>query len=676
MIKPLGKFLSASIHFLFWMLILGIGLLILLLGWLAYGIPGSWIQQYLDNALPADQGKISMGWVAYRPGQGLVVNDLVWKDAQTHRTLLRVPEMKVKLSLLNFEPFSQRIKTIEINDPYVAQIVYSNSFVDPRDRYQPRPEPFDFSSLDITFAPIDVIIRNGSILDVPIGTLTATCEAKGDAVYVTDVRVEGQKNEILVGHATVLFEERYIDFHLSGTTHHTNLNGVYRALNFPLIETYNNQFHLNTPSYGDANIRIGLDKYENIFDLDVRSSILASGDYCGIPFDEASAHIVAHGIWDTRTEIKDIVVRREGDVIATGGLKFDLPANTFSFHADATGLSPVACYQLINMPFTEVLPPIFCTKKPTVSISGVLPLLTPQLPSTIVLNKSSFKSNGPCSLYGEYHLEDVEMSFSMQNGRFNISDIVIKTGENAKEIVNGSLEISIPDIDQYVDIYGDFKTKKVSLKNISKKFVEKLGEDATCMGSGEVYCRTDATFLSTLWANFDVHVHGKKLTRFNIFSVITDFLANNIPGIKSITDSNDFYAKGTIRNGVVDIERARLEGSLLSIEGPVQYNLVSEEIKASLIVGVFNEDSYMGMATRTFLLPIATVMWQVHLSGPIDDPKWELQTIVGTMRDFLIGRKARSQQLKDEASKVLNDRSRHEDAHESGAFTDLFFGEE
>lgn len=673
--RYLKQFIAKTVHYLCWTIFLFLLLIVILFTWLAYGIPGEWLQRYIDTYVPASMGKVSVGSVSFRLGKGLIVEDFKWMNPQTGDKLLSFSTLTTKVSLFNFEPLSQRIKHVTIDNLYVAQIVYTNSFVDPRDRYQPRSESFDFSEIDFTLAPFTIEVRYPDVLDITAERLTATCEVKNQCVYVTDIYVAVEKNSTVKGEVIVDFKGGYIDLELAGTANHTKLNGIYRALDFELLETYSDYFHIHAPSYGDAKIRIGLDKYENIFELDLDATVLVPGDFCGVHFDEGVGHIAVQGIWDTRTEITDVTVRREGEVVAKGEIFFNCISDRFSFDAEATGLQPQECYKIINLPFIEVLPPITCEQNPTIKIKGELPLLTPQRPDNVVLREGYFKSNGPCSIYGDYRVESAEMTFGMLRGAFVIPELYVTVGENQEEHLEGILEVHVPNHGEYVDIYTEFATDGLSLKKISSTFSEMLGDDAACVGVGELYCRTDETFLSTLWANFDMKINGKKLTRFNVFSIITDFMANNIPGISSITDANEFYAQGIIRNGVVDIDRARLEGSLFSIEGPVRYNFLNEEIKASLIVGIFNEDSLIGKTTRMFFLPLARTMWQVHISGTISDPKWNLQTIVGSMKNFVTGDKGKLKELKNDASKVHDDRSKNEDENTDGAFTDIFFGE-
>jgi hypothetical protein len=668
------KVFGQIVHGLCWTMLLFLAFGVALFVWLSYGLPGAWMQSFFDTFVPREVGTISIDWVAYRPGQGLVVEGFHWQDATQARTLAQCKKAKIKFSLLNTKPFSKRLKSVVLEDLYVAPIDPSEALDDPRERYQPHLPAPDFSALSLDISPFKLLLERPSVLNIKAQRVTANCKAKGPCIYVSDIVTTIDSKATVKGTVTVDFSHRWIDLYLKGQAYHHQLNGIYLALSQPLIATYNNKFHLLAPAFGEAKIRVGLDKYEDIFDLALQITVPTEGDYNGVKFDEATGRIEVHGIWDTRTEISDIIARRRGHVVARGGLTFDCAADRFSFQAEAEGLQPEDYYRLIDLPFTKVLPPVICEGQATLSVVGALPLLSPQRVETVVLKDGHFRSHGPCTVYGDYQLADARMDFAMQEGVFEISSFEADVGPQREEHLQATLKVMPLDSGKAVDIHVKGATDGLSMKYISPRLVEKLGDDASCSGAGELYCRTDETLLSTLWANFDGKVTGTKLTRFNFFSVLTDFMANHIPGIASMTDVDELYAKGTIRNGVVDLHQLRLEGSLLSIEGLGRYNLVSEEIKASLIVGFINEDSYLGKATRVFLLPVARAMWQVHIGGTRKEPTWQLQTIVGTMKNLVTGEDSQLDLLRKEAEKVQDERSENESEQEDGAFTDLFFG--
>lgn len=675
MTRRLQEWLLHLIHALCWCVLVCFVAVICGIFWLAYGIPGEWLQRYIDDAVPADVARVSVGRVAYRPGQGIILNDVVVASPEDGHAYVRFSRAKIHFSLLNFKPLSERLKRVEVDDLYVAQLVYDNDHSDPRQRFKPRPPRMDFSAFDLDLAPFEIVANRPDVLDIKGERVTARCFARDKHIYVTDIVGNVAHDSKVTGAVTINFPGRYVDILLLGTAYHSTIHGIYRALDFPLIEDYSSNFTLSAPAYGDAKIRVGLDKYDNLFTLDLGLVVSHPGDYCGVTFDEASGHIAINGVWDTITTINDIIARREGEIVAQGSLRFDCPANRFSFTASSTGLQPRECLDLVDMPFTDVLPPIECDLLPALELSGELPLLTPQRPKDVILRDGYFKSNGPCTLYDDYRIAHAELSFSMLSGTFLISEMYVDIGAEREDHVEATVEVIIPNEGEYVDIYADLSTTGVTLKNVRPKIAELLGDDAACIGVAELYCRTDETFLPTLWANFDMKVEGEKLARFNFFSIVTDFLANNIPGITALTDADEFYAKGSIRNGKIDIERARLEGSLFSIEGPVHYNLLTKAINASLVVGIFNEDSYLGMATRTLFLPLARAMWQVHIGGTSDNPTWRLQTIVGTMKNLVIGGANKLDTLTREALKEQDDRSKNEGENNDGAFTDIFLGE-
>lgn len=673
--QQLKKVLRRTFHVLCWtLLVLFIGCVILI-GWAAYGVPGHWVEDYINDQLPEDFGYATIDWIAYRPGRGFVVEKFTLHEKETERILVRFSKAKIDFALFNFKPISKRIEAVDIEDFYAAQLEYKDKFDDPRERYQPRFEFFDFKSLNFYCDPFPVTLKRVHILDMSAEEIRATVHANGQKLFIKQLETRVDSSSQLKGDVVFDFKQQWMDVSLSGELHHTNVLGIYRAIDFPLLEEYSNKFRINRNLLAHLEMRVGLDKYDNLFSMKLKLDVPTAGAYCGVPFDEASCVITSDGVWDTITEISDLTIMRNGRQVASGQLCFSCPANAFSFEVETTGIQLNESLQLLEMEFTKSIPPMECERPPEFRLSGRLPLLTTPSVNDVVIENGTFKSNGKFSIYNDYHVNSIVTDFSMVNGTFKLSNLYAEVGETQKEMLLGGAKIIIPENGEYVDIWVDFATSGLALKDISEKWSTLFGEDAMCEGVGEVYCRTDEKLLETLWANFDLKVTGKKLARLPYFSILTDWLANNIITVSNITDVNEIHAKGHIRNGIINIERARVEGSLLSIEGPVQYNLLNEETKASLIVGFINEDSYLGKFTHHTFLPIARTMWQVHVSGKGNDFEFDHQTILGAVTNFVTGNQGQLSTLQKETIRLQDERSSNEEKNDVEPFTNLFYEE-
>ena len=64
------------------------------------------------------------------------------------------------------------------------------------------------------------------------------------------------------------------------------------------------------------------------------------------------------------------------------------------------------------------------------------------------------------------------------------------------------------------------------------------------------------------------------------------------------------------------------------IEGPVTYDLPKDYLEAMVIAGVFKKDTLIGSLTRWATVPVTKLLWQLHVTGPINNPKWQNRTIV------------------------------------------------
>jgi hypothetical protein len=151
-----------------------------------------------------------------------------------------------------------------------------------------------------------------------------------------------------------------------------------------------------------------------------------------------------------------------------------------------------------------------------------------------------------------------------------------------------------------------------------------------CVATGEVdlSVRTDKTFKESLQANFDLVVDGGLIGRIPLFAGFTDIMAENIPGISTLTDTSVVKLQGSATNGHFAIPHFSLSGGLFMIEGPVTYDLPKDYLEAMVIAGVFKKDTLIGSLTRWATVPVTKLLWQLHVTGPINNPKWQNRTIV------------------------------------------------
>lgn len=633
MAARLPPLLLKAAHALLWLLAAVALVVALALCALAYGVPGAWLQPRLDALVPEKVGRLTLRHAAFRPGAGLVLEGVALRDAEDGRVLASLGRGAFAFRLWGGGGVAERLRAVTLEKLFVAQIARSGESPEA----EPPPEartPFpDLSAFPLPqLRGVRLRLTEPDVLEVRVREVTAILETTpdGGGLRFRDIRgtIAGE-DEHAEADVTLDVHGGTVTAAIRGFIIQTRLNGIYRALDFPIIERYSDKFTLRAPAWADCAFTVGLDKYRNIFDLRVDIVSRDGGAYCGVPFDEAQGTIRCRGVWDAVTEIGPIVVRRGGKVAATGTLRFDCPNDRFAFAAEGNGLQPAEALRLIDMPFTEAIPPMHCTEPPALSIRGNIPLMSEQTPAGVVLQGHFSAPEG--GRFERVPLASAEAGFAMTNGVFTLSDL--RLGLPHGGTLQGTADIAVPPTAEYTDITTDFRAADASLADLLTPFGLNTLTNCVANGSVSLRCRTDATFATSLQSIFDLTVNGGLIGRLPLFAGLTDLVADAVPGVSSLTDASTVRLQGIAKDGVFSVPDFSLTGDLFSIEGPVSYDLPKDQVEALVIAGVFKRDTLMGTLTRWAAVPFTRLVWQIHVSGPLAEPKWHVLTFVEKLWD-------------------------------------------
>lgn len=624
----LSHFLIRLVHALCWVVALLLLLSSIGMCLLAYGFDGSHLQPLFDKAIPKETGKLTIEHIAYWPGRGIMLKDVVFRNSEG-KLIARCSRSIIGVRILTRDAWQDRITALQLDDLFVAQIQHDPD--EPPDTLTDERPPYpDLSGIRLPyFDHIPLVLNNPDVLEVRLNRITGILTTNGGTLHFRDLKgeVDGVDQRVDAS-IDVNVHGGTVTAHIRGFIIQTRLNGIYRALDFPIIERYSNKFTLEKPAWADCTFTVGFDKYRNIFDLKVQISA-KKGDYCGVWFDEAIGTIHCRGIWDAVTTIDPIIARRNGAIVAKGKLRFDCPKDRFFFEADGSGLSPKEALQLIDMPFTEAIPPMTAERAPEIRIRGDIPLLTEQTPAKVNLT-GYIRSNAPYT-FDNLRLSTVDTDLAMQNGIFHLKDLnaVCPLGG----VIKGDVDIAIPNEATYTDVTAAVALKDVSLADLLQPF--NMNTLTNCVTSGDVTLalRTDKTCKESLDADFDVVIEGGLIGRVPLFAGFTDLMADYVPGVSTITDTSVAKVKGTATKGVITIPHFTLSGNLFMIEGPVEYNLPKDHLQAKIIAGIFKKDTFIGSLTRWATVPVTKLLWELEVTGPIASPKWNNITIVEKIWD-------------------------------------------
>lgn len=626
--------LFALAHGLLWLAGVAVLLVGLALCVAAYGLPGAWFQGALDAAIPADWGRLTVGRVAWRPGAGLVLERVAFR-APDGRLLGGFARGAFGLRLRGGGPWAERLTAAEIDGLHVAQIAYGPE-EEGGDGEGGEPFP-DLSGVPVpTLRGVRLRLADPDIVEIRARTLTGTLDAGDGALRFRNLvaDVDGSGDQRVEADVTIDIHDAKASASIRGFLIQTRLDGLWRAINCPVIGRYCDHFALAGPAWGDCAFTVGFDLARDLLDLRLDLVSTEGGTYRGIPFDEAQTTIRCRSIWDTVAEIGPVVIRRGGKVAATADLRLDYPADRLSFRARATGLTPAECLGIIDGELAADLPSILCTDFPSVTVAGHIPLSGDEtLPSQVVLEGEASAPGG--ALIEGLPTASASARFAMTNGVFALRDVALALPHGGA--VSGALAFDIPDRAPHAELSAALRLREASLADLLAPLGSETLTNCFATGFVDLRGRLGPDFPSTLQAEYDLTVDGGLIRRLPLFAGLTDLLAEHVPGVSAVTDSSTARLVGTADHGIFAIPDFSLDGDLLAIEGPATYDLPNDALSAEVIAGNFRRGTLMGTLTRWVTVPVNRFLWRVKVAGPLAAPTWSLSTVLGRWWEKALG---------------------------------------
>ncbi len=614
----LFKGLFRLLHSITVLLSIGFVLLVIVLMLAAYGIPGEWVIARLpinpDYTLRCER-------IAFTLSRGIILERVTLHQTADNDLLASFNQAAIGFRLNRPTPdWLSHIRAIEVHNLYVRQLHYipgtPGATLD-----APMPFP-DLSTIDIPqLRNVHVELHHVDALDVRIRHVVANLYTNEGRIHFDAIKgIVINEDEQIEGKVTLDIHDAKAVVNLHGTLYPDRVHGVYRALDFPLLEAYSSNFRLNAPAWANCTFSVGFNKWRDHFIFDIDLHARQGGTYCGVPFDSAEGHIACRGVFTTVTTIDPIVFRRNGYPDTTGSMVFDCPKDRFSFRAEGSSLTPSECFRIIDMPFTEAIPEIKTTKPPTLTLSGNIPFLSEQAPEFVVLD-ANIVANAPLSI-ATLSLNAIETKMSMRDGTLSFDDITAKLQSGGT--LTGNAKLTIPHEAEYVDVAIEGTLEQVHLNDFfdTPASEEDALQTAVASGNVKLFCRTDDTLKQSIRGDYDLTIVSDCFQRLPLFAGLTDIIADNIPGVSALTDTSEIKLVGTADKGLFTVPNFILTSTLIVIEGKASYDLPKDNLDARLVLGIFRSDGVMGTFSRWITAPVSRLMLEIAVKGSLSAPDW------------------------------------------------------
>jgi hypothetical protein len=621
LLKCIGLLIKA----LFWLLILlGVGVAVCLYI-LEQGVPDTYVQRVAEK-LSDENFACRIEGMTFSLKDGLTVRHVKYfKKRTTEEPLFSLDELNAELTIFSRAPLHQRLKRVTLRSFEFPLL--------PKCTKPPgsKPEPFPDIILPV-FPPFELVLENPNILGIRLQKLTATLSTEEQLLSVQELKglwPDKPTELTLAGGATLDLSKKRLVGAVAGQvypTHITPLLSQFRGARGAVkqIECFQ---QLERPLRVGYQVDLDLDVLDYAMFLDIDGGACT---YRGVPVQFLKSDIK---ITDTNNlVIVDINIHEAAT--HTGELKGRLvytdDTDALEIEAETT-VNKEELLSIINVLNKGELSAIRCDSGLRVSAKGVVtvnsknPCTTNDLHIALSFDKGSILRIPVAKTSTDLHLNNF-------SAHCNNLKAEIANGGTA----TGYFQAHFPD---YVASNTTFVTKlnadKADLANILSIANPTNTYPGKLSGTIHLNGPLSGDILSGLQGEGAFEMTDGIFARIPLFSGLTEWLANNIPGVGTLVNQSSGSLSFTMTNGVATTQDMIVEGSIFSIAGKGSLTLPSDKLDMSVKVNIFKERTFAGTISRVVAFPFTRMLLDFHLGGSTKAPVWSYVTILEKITDFL-----------------------------------------
>jgi hypothetical protein len=620
------KIIGLLIKTLFWLFIL----LLLAAGVCLYileqGVPEPFVQR-LAEKLSSDDLVCRIERVNFSLRSGLTVRNIkLFRKRTTGETLLSIDKATAEFAIFTCAPLNERLKRLTIKS-------FDFPMLPKRKPKQPDEKPTPFPEINLpSISPFELVLDNPNILGIRAEKVTATITAEHPTLSVSNLKSvwpDKPKALTVAGFTTIDVQQKRLVGKVTGQAfpgHITPLLSQLRGARNAVkqIECFQN---IAQPMNATYSVDLDLDKLDYAMAIDVDAG---PSTYRDVPIRFVKGAI---GITDTNNlVIVDIHILDGATHTGTlkGRLVYNDDTDALSIDADTTVVKD-ELLAIINVLNHGELHAIACDSGLRVAAKGVVtvnssnPLTTNDLHVAISFDKGSIlripvgKTSTDLHLYG-YSALCNSIQASIANGG----------------TATGYFNAYFPD---YCATNTTFVTTLTADKADFSDILRIASTTNTYPGklTGKIQLSgpLSGDILSSLNGEGRLELTDGLFARIPLFSGLTDWLANNIPGVGTLVNQSSGNLSFVMTNGLVRTHDLVIEGNIFSIAGTGTYFLPKDALDVSIKVNIFKERTFAGQISRIVAFPFTRMLLDFHLGGTTKQPIWSYVTILERITDSL-----------------------------------------
>jgi hypothetical protein len=622
LLKIIGLLIK-TLFWLFLLLILAAGVCLYIL---EQGVPEPFVQRLADK-LSSDELVCRIERVNFSLRSGLTIRNIkLFRKRTTGETLLSIDKATAEFAIFTLAPMSERLKRITIKS-------FDFPLLPKRKPKEPGEKPTPFPEINLpSISPFELVLDNPNILGIRAEKVTATITAEHPTLSVSNLKSvwpDKPKALTVAGFTTIDVQQKRLIGKVTGQAfpgHITPLLSQLRGARNAVkqIDCFQN---IAQPMNATYTVDLDLDKLDYAMSIDVESG---PSTYRDVPVRFVKGAI---GITDTNNLVI-VDIRIIDGATHTGTMKGRLvytdDTDALSIDAETTVVKD-ELLSIINVLNHGELHAITCDGGLRVAAKGVVtvnssnPLTTNDLHVAISFDKGTILRIPVGKTSTDLHLYAYSASC-------NTIQATIANGGTA----TGYFNAYFPD---YSATNTTFVTKltadKADFANIlcitstTNTYPGKLSGTIQLSGplSGDI--------LSSLNGEGRLELTDGLFARIPLFSGLTDWLANNIPGVGTLVNQSSGNLSFVMTNGLARTQDLVIEGSIFSIAGTGTYLLPKDALDVSIKVNIFKERSFAGQISRIVAFPFTRMLLDFHLGGTTRLPIWSYVSILERITDSL-----------------------------------------
>jgi hypothetical protein len=619
-LKCIGMLIKA----LFWILILLLVAAGVCLYVLEQSVPDTYVQKVAET-LSTDDFVCRIERVSFSLKEGVTARNIkLFRKRTTSEPLLSIEKVQAEFVLFSLAPLNQRLKRLTVHS-------FDFPLLPKREPKEPgtKPEPFpDIHLPDIS--PFELTLENPNILGIQAQKLTATVGSTNQVLCVQNLKgiwTDKPEELTLSGSTSLDVQEKRLVGEVTGQAYPKHITPLLIQLRGArnAVKQIDCFQAFARPINASYTVDLNLDSLDYAMSIDIHGGACT---YRSVPVQFVEGVI---NITDTNNlVIVDIDIKDGATYTGTlkGRLVYNDDTDALTIHAE-TSVNKDELLSIINVLNHGELDSIVCEEGLRVSTKGVItvnsknPLTTNDLYVAISFDKGSLLRIPVARTSTDLHLHAYSLLCT------NIHSMIANGG-----IATGTFSAHFPNyVASNTTFVAQVQADKANFANILYIANPTNTYPGNVTGHVRLWGPLCGDILSSLNGEGQLEVTDGVFARIPLFSGLTDWLANNVPGVGTVVNQSAGSLSFCMTNGLATTQDLVVEGNIFSIAGKGSFDLPADKLDIGIKINIFKEKTFMGQISRVVAFPFTRLLLDFHLGGSTDAPKWSYVTILEKITD-------------------------------------------